>query len=57
MTERELTRTQVGALAGCSESMVVRILKGERTPGARIAIAIERMTEGRIPVVAWYEAA
>lgn len=42
--------------AGVSQSQVSRLVAGKRrNPGTRVALAIERATDGAVPVATWEE--
>ena len=49
-----LTARQVAEILKCDHSYVVRLERGSRSPGRRIAIRIQQLT--RIPVGAWDQA-
>lgn len=46
ITERGLSQAGVGEVLGCSQALISKIVRGERTPGLALAFKIERETEG-----------
>jgi transcriptional regulator with XRE-family HTH domain len=51
MQQRELAE-----LAGCSEGSISSLLSGRRNAGRGLALALERATDGAVPVASWQPA-
>lgn len=56
MKEAGLSQADISRSLNISRSMVCYILAGERTPGLKLALHIERMTGGAVPVSVWHSA-
>lgn len=58
LTEHDLTVPKFCESSGLNRVQVQRLITGERGENisARLALAIERATEGEIPVTAWDDA-
>lgn len=52
MTARKLTQRELAARLGLSVSYVNELLKGNKTPGLRVALRIQEETG--VPVASWH---
>lgn len=50
---KSLSQAEVAKLAGCTQAMWGCLESGEKQPGVNLALAVESLTEGAIPVEAW----
>lgn len=55
LEELGIAQRAFAARVGCSPSHLSDILSGRRAPGLSLAVAIQRETNGAVPVDAWIE--
>lgn len=55
--ESDVSSKELAAQLGCSRQQVSEYRRGVTRPGRAIAARLERVTDGRIPVALWDEAA
>lgn len=56
LTDREMSAGDFAADIGVHPSIVYRWLAGDAKPSIENALAIDRVTDGAVPVAAWGEA-
>lgn len=55
LTENEISPESFATLIGVNRSTVVRYASGDRTPSDEIKFKIEQITNGAVPISAWFE--
>ena len=50
-----MSQTNFAKMVGISDAYVSDLKHGKRTPGLCVALKIERLTKGRVPVSIWGE--
>jgi len=53
LSDTGMTQTELATLIGISRGHMSEITSGKKTPGLALAIAIERATNGAVPVMSW----
>jgi DNA-binding transcriptional regulator YdaS (Cro superfamily) len=53
LAQRELSYAAFARLVGADRARIQRCATGDRSPGLRLALAIEQATEGAVPAAAW----
>lgn len=51
--ERGISSKELAAELGCSSTQVSDYRRGAAKPGRALAVRLERVTEGRVPVASW----
>jgi transcriptional regulator with XRE-family HTH domain len=53
LRDRGISQDAFAARVGATQSQISRIVRGDRGPGIELAVAIERATDGAVPVTSW----
>lgn len=48
-----MTQAQLAEMVGVSRGYMSELVKGPKTPGLRVALAIEKATRGKVKVSSW----
>ncbi len=51
----EALQKDAAKMLGVDQTTYSRFLHGKRKPTAHVAVTIEKITNGRVPTVSWYE--
>lgn len=55
LASRDLKQAEFAALVGATQATISRLAKGTAKPSLDLAIAIERITKGKVPADSWVE--
>lgn len=53
LRRHDLTQDRAGKILGIKPAMFSRLLSGKRRPGREMAVRIEHLTSGFVPMVGW----
>lgn len=53
LDRKDISQAAFAQMVGVSQSKVSRLVSEDQSPGLRLAFAIERVTDGAVPAVAW----
>lgn len=55
LASRDIKQAEFAALVGTTQATISRLAKGPTKPSLTLAIAIERVTKGKVPADSWVD--